>query len=369
MSSDAKRLQFVDMVKGISILFVVFYHILAPTPVRSFLGHVMEICLAAFFFFSGYFHRPGKRTFGQNLKTRAKALLIPLFKYSIFFWAVGSVYLVATGGAPVSETLYCLRNFFGGCIWNRTIQNWFGWEYYSLGKRYFFLADFWFLIAMMFASILFLVVVDFVVKSKWKTLVAALALFTVTGILRGFAIDLPYNLQLIPFWTAFMLLGAFAGNSGLFESKRLTGAKEWILALLSLAAGVAIALVRPESSNLFRGSFPENEVVNMLFCIAASLLGIWGLAVICKKTETAGVRVKELAWLGSHSLLIYIYHMFFAWIISVITGFSVFYPEDPDPGMIAKSVLLSVVCLTLCILRYVIGDALTAKLRGKRNGR
>ena len=222
---------------------------------------------------------------------------------------------------------------------------------------------------MMFASILFLVIVDFVVKSKWKTLVAALALFTVTGILRGFAIDLPYNLQLVPFWTAFMLLGAFAGNSGLFESKRLTGAKEWILALLSLAAGVAISLVRPESSNLFRGSFPENEVVNMLFCIAASLLGIWGLAVICKKTETAGVRVKELAWLGSHSLLIYIYHMFFVWIISVITGFSVFYPEDPDPGMIAKSVLLSVVSLTLCILRYVIGDALAAKLSKKRNGR
>ncbi len=76
---------------------------------------------------------------------------------------------------------------------------------------------------------------------------------------------------------------------------------------------------------------PEAEVLNMLLCIAASLLGIWGLAVLCKKIEQAGVRVKELAWLGSHSLLIYIYHMFFFWILSIITG-----KHSKDPAVWGK---------------------------------
>ncbi len=360
--TETKRLQFVDMVKGIAILCVVSVHLVAPSLFRSGIDHIMEIMLAAFFFFSGYFYRPGKKKIGENLKARAKALLIPFFKYSLFFWGVGTLYLVSSGGAPINEALCCLRNFYGGCIWNRTIQNWFGWEYYSLGKRYFFLADFWFLIAMMLASIVFFIIVDRVIYSRLRTLIAVAALFAVTGILRGFAIDLPYNLQLVPFWTAFMLLGALAGNFCLFEIEALQGKKEWLFGLIALAGGVAIALVFPANSNIFRGSFAENEVLSMLLSIVASILGVWGLGILCKKIEAKGIRVKELAWLGSHSLLIYLYHMFFAWIISIITGFSVMYPEEPDVKTLLLSILMTVACFTLCILRYVLGDIITGKL-------
>lgn len=361
MNQEKKRLQFVDMVKGIAVIHVVFYHLMAPSPAKSYFNHTIEIMLVAFFFFSGYFHRPGKKSLGENLKGRAKALLVPFFKYSLFFWVVGSVYLVASGSAPLAETFYCLRNFYGGCIWNRTIQNWFQWEYYHLGKRYLFLADFWFLLTMMFASIVFLLIVDLVIKSRLKTIIASAALFALTGVLRAFAIDLPYNLQLIPFWAAFMLLGAFAGNYHLFESKALNGAKEWVLSILSLASGLAIALLQPENMDMFRGAFPQNEVVNMLLCIAASLLVIWGLGILCKKIEQAGVRVRELAWLGSHSLLIYLYHMFFFWIICTITGLPAQYPEDPSSAVILQSVGITVIVLVICILRYVFADIITGK--------
>ena len=359
--ANGKRLQFVDMVKGIAILILVCYHLIAPSPFRSFFAHVQGIALVAFFFFSGYFHRFGEKTIGQSLKSRAKTLLIPFFKYSLFFWAVGTFYHVGTGNVPLKEAFGCLRNFYGGCIWNRTIQGWFGWDYYSLGKRYLFLVDFWFLIAMMLASIVFILLADRVLESKGKTFLTAAALFAVTGVLRGFGIDLPYNAQLVPFWAAFLLLGAFAGHYRVFESEKLTGGKEWAVSILTLAFGVAIAVLMPENVNLFRGSFAQNEVVNMLLCIAASLLSIWGLGTLCKKIEQAGIRVKELAWLGSHSLLIYLYHMFFAWIISIITGFSILYPEESEGSMVAKSVLLTAVCLTLCILRYVCADVVTGK--------
>ena len=361
MSQSAKRLQFVDMVKGIAIIHVLFFHLLAASPVKNYFNHTIEIILVAFFFFSGYFHKPGKKSLGENLKSRVKSLLVPFFKYSLFFWSVGSIYLVASGGAPVAETFYCLRNFYGGCIWNRTIQNWFQWDYYHLGKRYLFLADFWFLLIMMLASILFFLLVDHIIKSKGKTLLTAAVLFAVTGVLRAFTIDLPYNLQMVPFWAAFMLLGAFAGNFRLFESEKLTGAKEWVLSILAVAGGIVIAMLQPENVDMYRGNFPQNEVVNMLLCISASLLVIWGLGVFCKKIEQAGVRVKELAWLGSHSLLIYLYHMFFFWIICIITGFPTRFPEEPSATVIAQSALIMIAVAVLCILRYVFADIITGK--------
>ena len=361
MSKEGKRLQFIDMVKGIAVIMVLLFHLLAPSPAKSFMNHTIEIALTAFFFFSGYFHKPEKKSLGENLKNRAKALLVPFFKYSLFFWTVGTIYLVASGSAPVAETFYCLRNFYGGCIWNRTIQNWFQWEYYHLGKRYLFLADFWFLIIMMLASIVFFLIVDHVIKSKGKTILTAAVLFAITGVLRAFAIDLPYNLQMVPFWAAFMLLGAFAGNYHLFESKKLSGAKEWVLSLLALSGGIVISVLQPENTEMYRGSFPQNEVVNMLLCIAASLLANCGLAVLCKKIEQAGVRVKELAWIGSHSLLIYLYHMFFFWILCIITGFPMRFPEEPSAAVIAQSVLVTIVVAALCILRYVCADIITGK--------
>ena len=88
-------------------------------------------------------------------------------------------------------------------------------------------------------------------------------LFAVTGVLRGFAISLPYNLQLIPFWTGFLLLGAFANQYSLFDHPKLKGYR---------------------------------EVVSMILTTVSSLLLIYGVSVLFKRIEVAGVRVKELSF-------------------------------------------------------------------------
>lgn len=355
---ENKRLNYVDMTKGLAIVVVVFYHLIAPCGIKTIIDHLADTVLLTFFFYSGYFHKPGKKTLSQSIILRAKNLMIPFLKYSLFFWSAGSVVLVIRKEETIKEAFLCLRNFFIGCIWNRTIQDWFGWEYYKLGKRYFFLADFWFLISLMLASIVFLLIVDHVIKSKARSLTAVFLLLATTGILREFKIFLPYNIQLIPFWTAVMLIGAFFGHNKLFEMSSLTGAKEIVLGIISIAAGSAISMFKQPNLNNYRGTFPERESISMILCLAASILLIWGGGIIFKRIEMAGVRVKELSWLGSHSLLIYIYHMFFAWIICQITGFSIFYDENPSLSVILESFLLFAVVLSLCISRYVIGDKL-----------
>ena len=119
-----------------------------------------------YFFYSGYFYKPGKKAITKSIADRSKALAVPFFKYSLVFWGIGSIYLVLTKNETVKEAFACLRNFYIGCIWNRVIQDWFHLEYYSLEKRYFYLADFWFLIALFLSSLFFFWFIDRILISK-----------------------------------------------------------------------------------------------------------------------------------------------------------------------------------------------------------
>ena len=361
MADIRKRLQFVDAVKGIAILAVVLYHLLAPCALKGVVSHLIDIFMISFFFYSGYFYRPGKRSFGESMKNRAKSLLVPFFRYSLTFWAIGTIYLVATKEETIKEAFLCLRNFFAGCIWNRTIQNWFGWEYYSLGKRYYYLADFWFLLAMLFASILFFLVVDRVLKSGAVLLLTVLAFFAVTGICVHFSFSIPYNIQLAPFWAAFMLLGAYAGQKDLSVFPPYSKGVSCAISVFLVAAGIVIALLKEPCSNVFRGSFGENEILSMLLCIAAAVPFVWGIGMLFAQIEKAGVRLNEIAWIGSHSLFLYIFHMFFAWIICTITGFSIQYEAPVSSGVLGGSILLTAACIALCILRGFLSDRLKKK--------
>ena len=68
--------------------------------------------LVSFFFLSGYFHKPGKRTLKENIKSRVKALMVPFFKYSLLFWAIGSIQLVVTKKETINDAFCCLRISF-----------------------------------------------------------------------------------------------------------------------------------------------------------------------------------------------------------------------------------------------------------------
>ena len=359
---NSKRLYFVDMIKGLAILIVVCYHLLAPNAFRvNFIDHILFPALASFFILAGYFYKPGKRSFVENVKARAKSLLIPFVLYGLIFWLIGSVYLLITKQSAIIEALGCLRNFFAGCIWNRVIQNWFGWDYYKLGSRYIFLAPLWFLPALFFACVVFFAIADRVLGSRKKTLITAAMFFAVTGILRQFKVDLPYNLQLTPYWAAFVLLGAFSHQEKLFELDSLTGAKGWCCALIGLAAGLGILFWREPILYTFRGYFPDPEVLNMIFSIFIALLCTWGFGMIFHLTEESGCRVTELAWLGSHSQTIFLFHVFYAWVISIITGFSLRYPDPVTNDIFWKSAALTCGALGLSILTAVIKDRIASK--------
>ena len=367
MEKSKNRVQFIDMTKGIAILCVVFYHITAPSFFKTITVGLTLPALFAFFALSGYFYTPGKRSLIENISNRTKSLMIPFFKYSLCFWLIGSIYHLIQKSATVLETLCCLRNFYIGCIWNRVIQDWFSFEYYSLGKRYLFLADFWFLIALLFANLLFFLIADKVLRSNVKELIAVILLLATSGILRFFQVSLPYNLQLVPFWTACMLLGAIAREKDLFNMSFMKGAKGWIVSIISIVIGVGVCARFNLGMNLFRGTFdPPIEPLTMVVLLLCAVISTWGIGNFCRLLEQTGMRVNELAWLGSHSLYIYLFHMFYAWIISVITGFSLQYGDSVTAKTVAISLLVGLVSIGCSVLTAIAADALSRKCKDRQ---
>lgn len=56
MEIKKKRLNYVDMVKGLAIITVVCYHLLAPNTFRTVvIDHIMMPLLVSFFFFAVFF--------------------------------------------------------------------------------------------------------------------------------------------------------------------------------------------------------------------------------------------------------------------------------------------------------------------------
>ena len=52
--------------------------------------------------------------------------------------------------------------------------------------------------------------------------------------------------------------------------------------------------------------------------------------------------------------------MFFAWIICLLTGFSLQYEEPFTGTLVVKSFLLALACLGLSVLRCIAGDRIAA---------
>ena len=146
-------------------------------------------------------------------------------------------------------------------------------------------------------------------EKKRVQFIAMAVLLCITGVLSHFSIASPYNLHFLPFWAALVLLGYTCKLLRVFD--RLKGMAAWISGVLA--------------------------------------------AVASKQIEDIGVNVSKLAFLGSYSIYLYMYHVFIAWLICRFTGFSMRYdPETVTTLTLEKSILLALVSIVISILISVL---------------
>ncbi len=94
-----------------------------------------------------------------------------------------------------------------------------------------------------------------------------------TGVLRFFGISLPYNLQLIPYWTAIILLGQIARSVNLFD--KLSGAAAWVTGIVTSVVSIGCMItgfsMRYDPENV-TGEQLAISIVLAIVSIALSIL-------------------------------------------------------------------------------------------------
>lgn len=352
----------------------VFCHLMAPCIGRVILTHLECIALACLFFFAGFSYRTdhmradGTRAASlkttKRIKIKVAALILPFLKSSLLLWAAGTVYLAAAGRESVREALLCLRNYFAGGLWNDSLMSLLHLKSYFVAERYFYMTDLWILPAMLFAGIMFYLIADRALRSFRETMIVSAALLIITAVFAGFGIMLPYNLHMAPYWTVFMLLGAYAGRYRLFD--RIKTEDKWVPGIVSLGLGISVAMIRPAPGDLSMGSFGENELLSMLLCVIASVPAIWGMGQLASLAQESGIRLKPLEWLGTNYLSVFVFYRSIAWIISLVTGFSLMYKGDVTGATIAESLLLSMAVLILFMVPSVVPAAFRERSEKKK---
>lgn len=103
MDTNKKRLEFIDVAKGIGILLVVLGHLNSPEqPIRNF---IYSFHMPLFFFLSGLFFK-GDTDFKTFLKKSVKTLLIPYF----IFIALDCIVYIIDNGFQAESVIFALKS-------------------------------------------------------------------------------------------------------------------------------------------------------------------------------------------------------------------------------------------------------------------
>ena len=166
----SNRLTYVDILKGFTILWVVWMHMDLPSFIHP------SVQMPVFFFISGCFFKP--RPFKEFLKKKINTLIVPF----LFFWFISYIYFI-------------IKNEFIPVNFNMNEVNWFNviniWDKYSYGE----ITILWFLIALFIIDILWYFVEKYSFQ-KYFLLVSLLLLYPIGGYL--YAKDIFYPLPFIP---------------------------------------------------------------------------------------------------------------------------------------------------------------------------
>lgn len=145
----------------------------------------------------------------------------------------------------------------------------------------------------------------------------------------------------------------------------LSGAA-WVTGILTSVVSVGTAAYFTLGAKMIRGEFEQPEPFMMVVVFLLSCIGTYGASLVCKQIEDSGVKVDLLAYLGSHSIYLYMYHVFAAWIICMFTGFSMRYDQENVTGeQFAISLLLAAVSIAVSILIGVCADKIKSKRAAK----
>lgn len=282
-----KRLEYIDLAKGIGIIFIIAYHLrILPT----YLPHLSGACVPLFFILSGLFFNESDK-FKLFVTKKVNTILIPfLFFYIVSYiafyivesWSPG---LIKTQAKGILE-LFTQEDYFNGPIW-------------------FLLSLFW--------DFIILWIVFNVVQSNFLRFICVSAITFIGLMLSRYNVFLPLKLAPAFSCSMFLYFGTVFKRCGALNivSKKLS--LEFAIGFFSIAVGLNYFFA-PVYLELYNNTIVGNAIVNYLIVISFTL----GVIYVCK---TIG-HLPLFSYFGKYSIIpLCLHHIVYRPILLVCNTF------------------------------------------------
>ena len=296
-----------DIAKGIAILLVITFHtITLHKSIYILLSGLFGFVLPFFFFMAGYNHRPGRYTYRQVIRRRARQILLPSLLYFLVISVVGGAYYVLSGQlsiASVAETslLQFLSRPLGTMLGLKAAH--------GMNNC---LMMFWFIQMLFTASLIFYAVADHALSSGSRMISVTIGLIVVTMIFARFNLRLPFYLSGAPAVASIMLLGAFFGQQELLTNRRQSRRIILINALVAYAAFIVPAATFRTGFLLggavWGSSYDTGREWTVILCVLFAVAGSYPFVHFCRLLIHTGPLAKGLCWCGNHSMQLLFLH-------------------------------------------------------------
>lgn len=273
---SSKRDPFIDMLKGIGILLVIWGHS------SLFLFHeIYSFHMPLFFFLSGCFFKTNVSTF-CFVKKKFIQLLIP---YGIFFFLSCLYYILILGISHRLniESLNMIKGVFP--INNQNINE-----------------PLWFLYALFWMSIIYYIIRKYF-NSNIIILIICILLHLIEYFCKIKNIELPLYIGRSLREVVYMHLGYWSYNA--FIPHRMLLSKVYITKIRNFLLGLGIFIL------LYAGTKYFNGVVSSLYEILIAISGIsFSMHTVSLLTfKTVPIVNKTLSYLGTHTLCLFALHL------------------------------------------------------------
>lgn len=287
---DNKRIRYLDIAKGISLLLVLVSHSCGmPFELNKFFfGYYISI----FFIISGIVYTKG-RTIKENIQRRFYGVIIPYIGYNVLI----VIYNIAVGKI---ETIENMIEAVIGCVYSRyclfPINQ-------SAGNVIFLQygnSPMWFLTAMFLSSCIFYMIVDFIDTRK-KRYIYCIFLIGMSIVLNYFPILLPWSLDTTFLGAFFMLIG--------FWGKELFKKTFKIIVYLGAIVIYILCCYLNGTINLSIRIYGDWSIGSVILVCAIGIIGSFLCINISHKIESFRIISGIFEFIGKHTIIILALHV------------------------------------------------------------
>lgn len=270
--AEKKRIEWLDISRGICMLFVMISHIeFCPAIFKTLFGPVF---LSMFFFISGYLYS-NKKNFIEYLKNKTKTLLIPFIIFGLFNIFLRQIITFNEKVGLLNE----LKNFV-----------------LQIGNE----AGLWFIACLYVASILIYPINKYINNNKKYIFVITLLAIITILFNKYIGVCLPWHFQKVGIAIFFMGIGRLYKDKYENEFKKY----ENIVCLLFGIVFYIILLIL--NWKIFNNIYTSVNVYNtsIIMYILLSLISIWNMVLSVK----IFIKNKFIKFVGENTLVYFAFH-------------------------------------------------------------